>query len=207
MSETIQEISEQKKKDFVQVIYGFFVDFGISPFMFLILNSASQGARDGIYHLEVQNSFTKLGNNFCDPILWSAYMDFNRDLNLVPLLAFGALFLLNFRQWFPSIDPKTTDGLLARKTMSQLLLMAVAYHIVLAIIHIFTVNNFLKHALPQCSLPLSEKDMEAAMSSGFNNLLWLTIAVSVVFVIIANLFMRRRFPRPNPWKNDDKIQA
>ena len=84
--------------------------------------------------------------------------------------------------------------------------MTLAYYGILAVIHIFTVGNYLENALPKCSLPLSEKDMEAAMSSGFDSLMWLTVSVSVLYVIVANLYMRRQFPRPNPWKKDDKIQ-
>ena len=90
MSENVREGPEGKKKDIVQAIYGFFADTSFNPLVLLLLNGLAQGARDGIYHLQVRSAFSKVGNNFCDPILWKAYIDFNKELNLVTVLALGA---------------------------------------------------------------------------------------------------------------------
>lgn len=209
MSETIQETTE-KKKNFLQMSLDFIAGNLSIPLVLLLLNSLAQGSRQGIFILLSRDAISKSGNDSCGDTIWEAFKRVDESTYYVGLTAIVLVMILNWRSWFFGRQPSAdTDVLAARKTYGQVLLMTISYFALLDLIHVFKAQSFLESALLKCSLPppIAPYKLEDAMLTGFNYYQWPIYTVSVAFVIIANLFMRRRFPRPNPWKNDDKIQA
>ena len=191
MAELTEEKSGEKRRDFITVIFDFVIEGGGMVFLLLAVSGAAQVCRDAVFQVQKRSVFAKLGNDFCSPVIWSAYKEVDKDTFKVALFALIIIYGLNWKYFNGKRSSRQ------KQTFGQFLLMVIGYDAFVNFIHYFKAQNFLHFALTKCSLPLGQKEMEGAMLAGSYDFLWLIILVSVVFIVVTFFFFWRRIPNPD----------